>query len=168
MKSREKVREEEPVKGQSNTPGSQSKATGEENHSGYSLVFWLPLKLLHEGDSVLDERALRQYNPTGEAGRDDWLRLASFISRACGRFASGEWHEEDAKHPPDIPTLATLLKTHQKNTLLLVDSFDEASHWVNSPKTPQGQVLRILLGDNSQATPTWQGPNRAASAVAHN
>ena len=106
--------------------------------SEYSLVFWLPLKLLHREDNLCHQREATDYE-----------RLAFFISKACQLEYCELFKGQDRQ--TSQRTLVQLLGEKGQKILLLVDSFDEASHWLRDDKeTSQQWLLHSLF--------RWQGP----------
>lgn len=100
----------------------------------YDWVLWLPLKWLHRDDCVL----------ANDADKTEYFRLAHFIQKTCGLEALTETEDKQFR-----TTLANLLREQRARILLLVDSFDEVAHWVQS-NCPRGRLIEALFH--------WSGP----------
>lgn len=99
----------------------------------YDFVFWLPLKLLHRDEYVLDELNISPYK-----------RLAYFIAQTCDLYQIPE-----ANTSQFLEKFVQLLLKYKARILLLVDSFDEVAHWILDNK-PQSHLLDALF--------KWSGP----------
>lgn len=99
----------------------------------YDLVFWLPLKWLHQPEYILDDKNI---SPN--------IQLAYFIQQACGLSKLSD--SDDSEF---LNHFAEILKRNKSRILLLMDSFNEVAHFLIDCNA-QSRLLKTLL--------TWEGP----------